>query len=79
MIENPFNCYLFPSIVALFDMGRACQLMANPHSAQLRFMQALQLIEGSSDEEKAGMADNYIGGKFALGMDWTLNLHGYSH
>ena len=51
-------------------MGRACELMANPHSAQLHFMQALQLIEGSSDDEKARMGYDYEIGKFALRMDF---------
>ena len=45
-------------------MGRACELMANPHSAQLHFMQALQLIEGNSDDEKARMGNVYAVGKF---------------
>ena len=57
----------FSQIVALVLMGRACELMADPHSAQLHFMQALQLIEGSSDDEKARMGHDYIEGKFALG------------
>ena len=47
-------------------MGRACDLMANPQSAQLHFMEALQLIESSSDWDKARMEHYYERCEFAL-------------
>ena len=56
----------FTKFVASFNMGRAFELMANPQSAQLHFMKALQLIENSSDHEKARMECDYQIGEFTL-------------
>ena len=48
--------------------------MANPQSAHLHFMEALQLIENSSDQEKARMEHYYVVGEFAVrGIHCELN------
>ena len=51
---------------ALYEMGKAFELMANPQSAQLQFMEALQLIENSSAQEKARMENYYRLGEFTV-------------
>ena len=56
----------FSDSIALYEMGKAFQLMANPQSAQLQFMEALQLIENSSAQEKTRMENYYQQGEFAV-------------
>ena len=56
----------FSDSIALYEMGRAFELMANAQSAQLQFMEALQLIENSSVQEKTRMENFYQLGEFTV-------------
>ena len=63
----------FSDSIALYHMGHAFELMANPQSAQLQFMEALRLIENSSDHEKMRMEHYYGLGEFVVGGTFKLN------
>ena len=57
IVSSSFDCF-FQSL-ALFNMGRACELMVNPQAAQLHFVEALRLIENSSNDDKSRMEHYY--------------------
>ena len=63
----------FSESIALYEMGQAFDLMANPQSAQLHFMEALRLIESSSDHEKMRMEYLYGVGESVVGGTFKLN------
>jgi hypothetical protein len=64
---------------ALFEMGRSCELMANPQLAQTHLMEALRLIESSSDYDKTRMAKCYGLGELMLegGMTRAMFIYLY--
>ena len=63
----------FSESIALYNMGQAFALLENPQSAQLHFMEALRLIENSSDHEKMTMEHYYGLGEFVVGGTFKLN------
>lgn len=47
-------------LLALFNMGRSCELVINPQAAQLHLLEAKTLIETSNDQEKLRMRHHYL-------------------
>jgi hypothetical protein len=61
-------------VQALYQMAMSCQLMANPQLAQTHLMEALQIIENSSDNDKANLEHWYGPGEFMLGGHICMHL-----
>ena len=55
-------------------MGCAFELMSDSQGAQLQFVQALQLIQNCSTQEKMAMTCQYELGAFILGCSFSAPL-----